>query len=111
MPPRSQPPRSQPKDFTTLQPSIETVEDLVGKIMVDEFEVDPKNLRSDAKLVDDLDLDSLDGVDLVVALEKTFHCRIPEEEAKRIRTLGDIYDNVRALLQAQAAGSAQAAKS
>jgi len=46
-------------------------------------------------------MDSLDGVDLVVALEKTFRCRIPEGEVKKIRTLGDIYDNVRALLQPQ----------
>ena len=43
-----------------------------------------------------LDMDSLDGVDLVVALEKTFACRIPEEEARGIRTLGDIYAKVQA---------------
>jgi acyl carrier protein len=66
----------------------------VDRIMIEEFEVEPDALRPEARLAEDLDLDSLDGVDLVVALEKTFSCRIPEEEARGIRTLGDIYARV-----------------
>ena len=77
------------------------IEESIDRIMVEEFEVEPAKLRPDATLVKDLDLDSLDGVDLVVALEKTFHCRIPEEEVKKIRTLSDIYEKVRTLLHAQ----------
>ncbi len=84
----------------TLQPTTSEIETLVDRILVEEFEVDPEALRPEAKLVTDLDLDSLDGVDLVVALEKTFLCRIPEDEAKSIRTLGDIYDRVRARMPA-----------
>lgn len=49
-------------------------------------------------------LDSLDGVDLVMALEKAFRVRIPEQEARSIRTLADIYARV-AARQADAAGS------
>jgi acyl carrier protein len=64
--------------------------------MIEEFEVDADKLEPGAMLAEDLDLDSLDGVDLVVALEKTFACRIPEEEARGIRTLGDIYAKVEA---------------
>jgi len=83
------------------QTERDQIEEAIDRIMVEEFEVEPSKLHPGASLVKDMDLDSLDGVDLVVALEKTFHCRIPEEEVKRIRTLGDIYEKVRALLQAQ----------
>ncbi|MCB9869792.1 MAG: acyl carrier protein [Planctomycetes bacterium] len=79
-----------------MQLTLEEIQSTVDKIMVEEFEVDPERLRPDAQLVADLDLDSLDGVDLVVALEKTFSCRIPEQEARGIRTLGDIYARVEA---------------
>jgi acyl carrier protein len=85
-----------------LQPTIDKIRELIDGVMVDEFEVDRELLRPDALLVKDLDLDSLDGVDLVVALEKTFGCRIPEERAKEIRTLGDVYDSISELLQAAA---------
>lgn len=67
---------------------------LVNQIMIDEFEVEPDAIHIEALLGDDLGLDSLDGVDLVVALEKTFKCRIPEEEARGIRTMRDIYERV-----------------
>lgn len=72
----------------------EEIRAAVDKIMIDEFEVEPEALIPTASLAEDLDMDSLDGVDLVVALEKTFRCRIPEEEARGIRTLGDIYEKV-----------------
>lgn len=66
----------------------------VNKIMVEGFEVDSDLLTPEAHLKDDLGLDSLDGVDLVVALEKTFGCRIAEEDARQIKTLQDIYSHI-----------------
>ncbi len=72
---------------------------LVHEILVDEFEVDEAKLTPDARLGEDLGLDSLDGVDLVVALEKAFKTRIPEAEARAIRTLGDIYDQIHRRLE------------
>jgi len=75
-------------------PSLEEIQSKVDRIMIDEFEVDAAELSRDAQLRQDLDLDSLDGVDLIVALEKTFQCRIPEDEAREIRTLGDVYDRI-----------------
>ena len=77
----------------------EEIHAAVDQIMIEEFEVEPASLTLDAALDTDLDMDSLDGVDLVVALEKTFECRIPEDEARGIRTLGDIYARVEAGLQ------------
>ena len=74
--------------------TLEEIQSSVDRIMIDEFEVDAADLSRDAHLKQDLDLDSLDGVDLIVALEKTFKCRIPEDEARGIRTLGDVYDRI-----------------
>jgi acyl carrier protein len=74
-----------------------TLEDTVAqinKIMIEGFEVNPDLLVPQARLKEDLGFDSLDGVDLVVALEKTFDCRIAEEDARQIKTLQDIYNNV-----------------
>ncbi len=75
-----------------MQP--EEIRSKVDTIMIEEFECEPETLKPEARLGDDLDMDSLDGVDLVVALEKAFQCRIPEEEARKIETLGDIYSKV-----------------
>lgn len=72
----------------------EQVAAVVADIMVEEFEVEPEALRPDARLGEDLGLDSLDGVDMVVAIEKAFRCRIGEQEARSIRTLGDIHQRI-----------------
>jgi len=66
----------------------------VNRIMVDDFEVDADLLGPDALLGDDLGLDSLDGVDLMVAIEKEFGCRIKEADARAMRLLSDIYEYV-----------------
>lgn len=74
-----------------------TFEEIVAKvneIMVEGFEIEPELLEPEAQLADDLGLDSLDAVDLVVALEKEFGFRIDEERARSMRILKDIYDYV-----------------
>jgi acyl carrier protein len=78
-----------------------TADEIVGtvnRVMIEEFEATPDKLRPEARLRDDLGLDSLDGVDLVVALEVAFGFRIPEQQARGIRTLGDVYERIRAHL-------------
>ena len=68
--------------------------DRVKRVLVDEFELDEGDLQTDANLYEDLGLDSLDSVDLVVALEKEFQFKVvravDEEKIRAIRTLGDI---------------------
>ncbi len=78
--------------------SREEVEATVNQIFEKLFEVEPEKLSAAARL-EDLGLDSLDSVDIVVALEKAFRFRISEEQARKIRTLGDIYENVLAGLR------------
>ena len=75
--------------------SAEQIEDIVRRVMIDEFEAEQDQLRPEARLREDLGLDSLDGVDLVVALEAAFGFRIPEQEARGIRTLGDVHERIR----------------
>ena len=74
--------------------TIDEVRAQVDEILVEGFEIDPELLAPEAQLGDDLGLDSLDGVDLVVALEKRFSCRIKESEARAMRSLQDIYESV-----------------
>jgi acyl carrier protein len=75
-------------------PSKDEVIALLNRILEEDFEIDAALLKPEASLRDDLDLDSLDGVDLIVAIEKQFHFRVDEEEARSIRTLNDIYASI-----------------
>lgn len=64
----------------------------VIEVMTEEFELDPARLTPGATLYDDLGLDSLDAVDLVVALEKAFAIKLSDEEAVRaVRTMDDLF--------------------
>lgn len=64
----------------------------VKTIFIEEFELEPDELVPEATLFDDLGLDSLDAVDMVVALEKEFGVKMKDEESIRsIRTLDDLH--------------------
>jgi acyl carrier protein len=68
---------------------------LVNDILEDYFEIEPESLLPEANIFEDLELDSLDIVDLVVAMQKKFNIRIRDDERiKHIRTLGDIHEFV-----------------
>lgn len=66
------------------------VESTIREILETEFEVEPEQLTQAADLYEDIELDSLDAVDLVVALEKTFSIKIDEEEMRQLRTFGEL---------------------
>ncbi len=62
------------------------------EVLAEEFELDPEEMTPDATLYDDLSLDSLDMVDMVVVLEKTFQIKMGDEETLRsIRTMNDLH--------------------
>ena len=63
----------------------------VNAVLVDEFQLDADTVTAEAHLFTDLELDSLDAVDLIAALETTFGHRVSEDEAKEVRTVGDVY--------------------
>jgi len=66
--------------------------ELINSSLAEEFELDPAAMTPEASLYEELELDSLDTVDMVIVLEGAFGFKIREEEAIReIRTLGDIH--------------------
>jgi len=64
----------------------------------DMFEVPPEKVSPEARLFEDLDLDSIDAVDLVVKLQELTGRKFKPEEFKSVRTVGDVLDRVHALL-------------
>ena len=64
-------------------------EDRVKEIIADELEVDAKQIVPEAKFIEDLGADSLDIVELVMALEEEFGLDIPDEDADKLKTVGD----------------------
>ncbi len=64
-------------------------EDRVKEIIAKELEVEAKQLTPDAKFIEDLGADSLDIVELVMALEEEFGIDIPDEDADKLKTVGD----------------------
>jgi acyl carrier protein len=78
--------------------SSDAIRDAVNAAIAKEFEIEAERLVPEAQLVKDLELDSLDSVDLIASMEKTFKVKCPEKEARALRTMGDIYAFVDRLL-------------
>jgi acyl carrier protein len=66
-----------------------SVEQKVKSIIVEQLGVEESQVTENAKFVDDLGADSLDTVELVMALEEEFEIEIPDTEAEKIRSVGD----------------------
>ena len=76
----------------------------VQQVMVEEFELEADALRPEATLYDDLGLDSLDAVDMVVALEKAFAVKLAnQEEVRSVRTVGEVVSLIARLRDQMAA--------
>ena len=75
---------------------MSTIEDRVKKIVAEQLGVDLEEVKSESSFVDDLGADSLDTVELVMALEEEFETEIPDEEAEKITTVKLAVDYVNA---------------
>ena len=71
------------------------VEEKVKKIIIDQLGVDEAEVTPEAKFIDDLGADSLDTVELVMALEEEFGIEIPDEDAEKIATVKDAVTYIR----------------
>ncbi len=68
--------------------------DKVKKIIVEQLGVDEDEVTLEASITDDLGADSLDQVELVMAFETEFNIDIPDEEAEKIKTVGDAVSRI-----------------
>ena len=75
--------------------SITEHEAKIIDIIANQLGVDKEMVTPAANIVDDLGADSLDVVELVMALEEAFDTEIPDEDAEKIRTVQDIFDYVK----------------
>lgn len=72
------------------------IEQRVKKIVAEQLGVDEAGVKLESSFVNDLGADSLDTVELVMALEEEFECEIPDEEAEKITTVQQAVDYVNA---------------
>ncbi|WFQ81499.1 acyl carrier protein [Xenorhabdus sp. SF857] len=73
----------------------------VSQLLVQLFELSPKDITPESRLYEDLELDSIDAVDMVVHLQKKTGRKIKPEAFKSVRTVQDVVDAVEQLLQEQ----------
>ena len=67
-----------------------TVQDRVKEIIVEQLGVNADQVTPEAKFIEDLGADSLDTVELVMAFEEEFGAEIPDEDAEKLQTVGDV---------------------
>jgi len=67
----------------------------VRAIVAEQLQVDPEEVTLEASFIDDLGADSLDMVELVMALEEEFDLEVPDEEAEKIVTVGDAVEYIK----------------
>lgn len=70
--------------------SDKSTEDRVKDIIVDQLGVDEQLVNPESKFVEDLGADSLDTVELVMAFEEEFDVEVPDEEAEKLQSVGDV---------------------
>ena len=72
-----------------------TIEEKIKKIICDQLDVAEKDVVTEASFVDDLGADSLDQVELIMAMEEEFDISIPDEDAEKISTVQDAIDYIK----------------
>jgi acyl carrier protein len=73
----------------------ENIEEKVTKIVAEQFEVSAEKITMKSLFMDDLKADSLSVVELVLAIEEAFNLEIPDEDAEKIKTVGDVVNYVK----------------
>ncbi len=75
---------------------MENIEQRVKKIVAEQLGVNEADIKNESSFVDDLGADSLDTVELIMALEEEFECEVPDEDAEKITTVQQAIDYVSA---------------
>ena len=77
---------------------MSSVDEKIAKIICEQLDVPEKDVVPEASFVDDLGADSLDQVELIMAMEEEFDVSIPDEDAEKIATVKDAIDYVQAAI-------------
>ncbi len=75
--------------------SEKTIEERVKQIIVDQLQVNPEQVTDEAKFIDDLGADSLDTVELVMAFEEEFGLEVPDDDAEKLQSVGDVINYIK----------------
>lgn len=73
--------------------------------LVDEFELDPDAITPEARLNEDLDIDSIDAVDMIIKMQELTGCKVSPEDFKQVRTVGDVEQVIQNLLSEKEAAA------
>lgn len=76
----------------------EEIFNTIKEILIKDFDCDESKIKNESKLVEDLDLDSIDAVDLVVKLQTIINQKVDPEDFKQIRTIQDVVDAVEKII-------------
>jgi acyl carrier protein len=76
--------------------AVQNMEERVRTIIAEQLRVDASEINPQAQFVNDLGADSLDTVELIMALEEEFDMEIPDEQAEKIQTVGQALDYIKA---------------
>ena len=74
------------------------IEQRVSALIADQLGVGEEEIKPESRFIEDLGADSLDIVELIMAMEEEFETEIPDEEAEKIMTVGDTIDYIKARL-------------
>lgn len=70
---------------------MSNIQEKVTEIIVEQLGVNADQVKAEAKLTEDLGADSLDAVELVMAIEEEFDIEVPDEDAEKLASIGDIF--------------------
>ena len=74
------------------------VEAKVKELIAEQLNIDVEEVKPEASFIDDLGADSLDTVELIMAFEEEFEIEIPDEEAEKIKTVGDAIKHIQEMV-------------
>ncbi len=72
--------------------SKEQIFDELKSILKETFEIDPDTVSLDSNVATDLDLDSIDAIDMVAQVQRNLNCRLSAQDFKSVKTIGDIVE-------------------
>jgi acyl carrier protein len=72
----------------------ENIREIVRDLIIEQLGVNPEQVTQEAKIIEDLGADSLDTVELMMAFAEEFVIDVPDEEAEKLRSAGDVVRNV-----------------